>query len=263
MAPPNATGITDPTQFREVVRFYGVNCYSECTNDTSNVNDITQWSASWSVPIDDDQTACPYGANGDVCLGTTNPTYVKSALSKNGGTFLTSAFPGSATSGLFPFATSVSAPNTTNVNTTLEIRLSPVPPNPLASSGTTAKECSVNDKLVTCYASALTIDGLNLTGVVDQANKQQYITIVLRLAPTEPKPGTKIDMLKVHYSDSVDLNQLGLEIVECKNVSPNPGVNAPCWTSRKEYKNNATPVQLRGVREWIIIYVKNGSYKVF
>lgn len=264
LAPPNRTGITDASQFREVARFYGVNSYSEGTSDTSTVpNDVTLWSAAWSIPTDNDQALCLYGENGDVCLGTTNPTYVKSALSKNGGTFLTgtNAYPGSVASGLYPFASSVSAPKSTNVNTTVEILLSPITPDPLASSGTTARECSVNDKLLTCYASALTIPSLDLTNVT-VGGTQQYLTIVLRIAPTELKQGTKIDKVRVFYSDSTDPNQKGDEVVDCKNVSPNPGIAAPCWTSRQAYKNNASPAELRGVFEWIIIYVKNGGYKV-
>lgn len=213
ITPDGQAGACDTT---DCVRFSGQLLYAETTG---GANSVPQNSISAFGPV-------------DVTLGTNNPTLVRSAVQKTGGTLFTGD--AALTTASVPFATRLAVPASTTY-TTAEINLSPV-------SG-----CSV---LSQCFTSSITAPG----------TFSPYLTITLRLDASAIVKGTKIESVTVQYE--------GLDVGLCASPTTPRNDGLPCIASRKEYSKNsrngaAFPIELEGDFEWILLNIRNGSYKIF
>lgn len=204
----------------DCVAFSGITYYAETTGGaTSPVdNSVAEWTT------------------GAVTLGTFNPTLVKSAVQKSGGSLFTGS--GGVTSGADPFATSVIVPASTSF-TTAEILETP-----------DAINCTNN--FTACFRSDITIPG----------TFSPYLTIVLRQDASTILKGTKIDSVLIQYTGPGGTVIVG----DCASPTTPLSNGVPCIAKRTYYKSSRTPgwtPDLDGDFEWTLINLKNGSYKVF
>lgn len=215
-APLTPDGVAGACDTTDCVRFSGQLLYAEATG---GANSVPQNSISAFGPV-------------DVTLGTDNPTLVRSAVQKTGGTLFTGD--AALTTGTNPFATRLAVPSSTTY-TTAEINLSPVP------------VCSV---LTQCFTSSITAPG----------TFSPYLTITLRLDASAVARGTKIESVTVQYE--------GLDVGLCASPTTPRNDGLPCIASRTAYPKNsrngaAFPIELEGDFEWILLNIRNGSYKIF
>jgi hypothetical protein len=202
------------------VTFSGITYYAETTGgSTSPVdNSVAEWTT------------------GTVTLGTFNPTLVKSAVQKSGGSLFTGS--GGITSGADPFATSVIVPASTRF-TTAEILETP-----------DAINCTNN--FSACFRSDITIPG----------TFSPYLTIVLRQYASTILKGTKIESVLIQYTGSSGTVFVG----DCASPTTPRTDGVPCVAKRTYYRNKSVPgwtADLDGDFEWTLINLGNGSYKVF
>ncbi len=211
---PALCGTTD------CVSFSGITYYAETTGGaTSPVdNSVAEWTT------------------GAVTLGTFNPTLVKSAVQKSGGSLFTGS--GGITSSADPFATSVIVPASTTF-TTAEILETP-----------DAINCTNN--FSACFRSDITIPG----------TFSPYLTIVLRQDASTILKGTKIDSVLIQYTGPSGAVFVG----DCASPTTPRTDGIPCIAKRTFYRNKSVPgwtLDLDGDFEWTLLNLKNGSYKVF
>lgn len=204
----------------DCVAFSGITYYAETTGGaTSPVdNSVAEWTT------------------GVVTLGTFNPTLVKSAVQKSGGSLFTGS--GGVTSSSDPFATSVIVPASTSF-TTAEILETP-----------DAINCTNN--FTACFRSDITIPG----------TFSPYLTIVLRQDASTILRGTKIESVLVQYTGPGGTVFVG----DCASPTTPRTDGVPCIAKRTYYKNSRVPgwtADLDGDFEWLLINLGNGSYKVF
>lgn len=174
----------------------------------------------------------------DVTLGTNNPTLVKSAVQKSGGKLFT----GSGGVSLLgdPFATTVTVPSGATF-TTAEILETP-----------DADGCTGN--FSACFRSKLTIPG----------TFSPYLTIVIRQDASTILKGTQIGSVLIRYFDDAGTDKGFVGDCASGPVPRNDGL--PCVAQRTYYKNSKTPgwtPDLDGDFEWILLNIRNGSYKIF
>jgi hypothetical protein len=207
------------------VQFSGITYYGEGTGgepQSTPDNSTDEWNAA------------------DVRLGTPNPTLIKSAVSKDGGTLFTGT--GVSTSTI-PFVTSVKIPPAQASYTTATIAV-----NPTAPAGTDP-DC-VN--FTTCYLSQLTIPG----------TFDPSLSIVLRQDASTIKPGTKIGSVIVRYfPDAGGAYVVGL----CASPTTPRSDGLPCIAESIDYKNRKAPgwtPELDGDFEWRLLNRNNGGYIV-
>jgi hypothetical protein len=173
----------------------------------------------------------------DVLLGTPNPTKIKTAVPKSGGSFFTGT--GGISLSTDKFATTVTVPPATTY-TEAEINEAPT---------TFTGSCA---NFNTCFASQLTIPG----------TFSPYLTIVIRQDATNIKKGTKIDSAILKYFDASEIEH---PILDCVAGMPNID-GTPCLLSKKYYKNSKVPgytSDLDGDFEWTFLSLKNGRFEVW
>jgi hypothetical protein len=190
-----------------------------------------------------------------VTLGTCNPTNIKSALPKTGGSFFTS----SGACAADPFSVGVNAPSPPTY-TTVEL---------LESDITSELACSSNDNFYTCFKAQVTIPQ-----VVYSANSGKYLTVTLRILASDIKPGTKIGSVLIQYVDDTNpLNPVIYNITQPTRSCPTVGGQSvptfdgiPCLAKSVYYKNKSVPgwtPEIDGAYEWQLLNDKNGGYKAF
>lgn len=204
----------------DCVSFSGASFYAEGTGGPNSVpqNSTTPWAAA-PVP-----------------LGTFNPTLVRSALPRAGGSLFTGS--GGVSVGADPFATSVTVPAGASF-TTAQISESP-----------DGAGCANN--FSACFRSDITIPG----------SFSPYLTIVLRQDVSTILKGTKIENVLIEYTGAGGPVLVG----DCASPTTPRSDGVPCIARRVHYKNNRTPgwtPALDGDFEWALINLGNGSYKVF
>lgn len=211
---PALCGTTD------CVAFSGITYYAETTGGIN------------SVPVN---STLAWGSDA-VTLGTFNPTLVKSAVQKSGGSLFTGS--GGVASSADPFATSVIVPASTTF-TTAEILETP-----------DAINCTNN--FSACFRSDITIPG----------TFSPYLTIVLRQDASTILKGTKIDSVLIQYTGPSGTVFVG----DCASPTTPRTDGIPCIAKRTYYRNKSVPgwtLDLDGDFEWTLLNLKNGSYKVF
>lgn len=181
-----------------------------------------------------------------VALGTSNPTRIKSALPKSGGTFYTGSAGDPGTT--VPFGTFVNVPA---VPQTSYAQVASIDLNAIGSGNPNFNTCASYANFYTCYASALSIPG------VDYSGTPNALTIVLRVGPSDIQTGTKIGNVVLSYTSDTVTNYV---VPACVNGAPQPG-GLPCVLQRIAYKKS-DPL-LPGVFEFQLLNLKNGSYSVF
>lgn len=219
-ASPVPDGIAGNCAATDCVSFSGITYYAETTGGaTSPVdNSVGEWTT------------------GQVTLGTFNPTLVKSAVQKGGGSLFTGS--GGVTSTADPFATSVIVPASTSF-TTAEILESP-----------DAVNCTNN--FSACFRSDITIPG----------SFSPYLSIVLRQDASTILKGTKIESVLIQYTGTGGTTFVG----DCASPTTPRTDGVPCIARKTYYKSSRTPgwtADLDGDFEWLLINLGNGSYKVF
>jgi len=215
---PNGNAATCATT--DCVSFGGVTFYAEGTGGANSVPDNSR--PTW--------TAAP------VTLGTFNPTLVKSAVPKAGGSLFTGS--GGVSLGGDKFATTVTVPAGASF-TTAEILESP-----------DSVDCGNNFNA--CFRSDITIPGVF----------SPYLTIVLRQDASTILKGTKIESVLIQYTGTGGTTTIGL----CASPTTPRSDGIPCIAGRVHYKSSRTPgwtADLDGDFEWTLINLGNGSYKVF
>lgn len=211
----------------EVVRFAGATDYSEGTNDNTTSNDRSDWVGPADVP-----------------LGTANPTRVKTALPKSGGTFFTglAAEPSPLT---YPFATKVGAPNPP-VYSYAEIVLSK------AIDNAEVQLCTNAGNFNNCYASQITIPG-----VIYPTSAAGYLTITLRIDSSEVGSQFKSANVKVYYDASDS------PLPRCSALGGFPTATDPhCVLPATRYSNSGKNGELRGDVEVTVLGLRNGTYRI-
>ena len=217
-----------PLTTPDTVSFSGTTYYAE-TN--SGGNPLPNSALAWST--------------GPVTLGTNNPTLVRSAVTKNGGTLFTGKGNGTDI-----FSTSVVVPPVATY-TTARIEQS-----------TFTTGCT---NFTTCYASQLTIPPIPGTIAFTP-----YLTIVLRQDATNIKPGTRIESVLIEYlpdGTPPPLYHAPYYVGLCASPTTPRDDGLPCIAKPPVYYKNSkvpgwTPA-LNGDFEWTLINKKNGGYKVF
>jgi hypothetical protein len=217
---PLPDGLAGSCATTDCVIFSGTTSYAETTGGPKSPvdNSIAEWTAA------------------EVTLGTFNPTLVKSAVRKSGGSLFTGS--GGVSSSADPFTTSVVVPAGTTF-TTAEILETPDGIN-----------CTNN--FSACYRSDITIPGAF----------GPYLTIVLRQDASTILNGTKIDSVLIQYTGSAGTVPVG----DCASPTTPRSDGIPCIAKRTYYKSSRTPgwtPELDGDFEWTLINIGNGSYKVF
>lgn len=231
--PVTPNGIAGACDTTDCVKFSGAVLYAEGTGGLNSPpdNSIKEWST------------------GDVTLGTFNPTLVKSGVPKAGGLYYTGN--GAIPNGTDKFATSVKVPASIGY-TTVEIletaSTDPQPPPALTP-------CT-NTYFYTCYQSDITVPLPADVAAFD------YLTIVLRQAKENIKPGTKIESIVIYYLATP--NSTPIIIGDCASpTTPNLDYT-PCIAKRTYYKSSKVEGYtdaLDGAFEWLLIGKRNGSYR--
>lgn len=191
-----------------------------------------------------DNSIRPWGPVAYVTLGTDNPTLVKSAVPKGGGTFFTGS--GGVSNGSDKFTTLVKVPSAANFSKAT-----------IDESATCG--AGVNF-FFTCYESALTIvDGSGSTATFGAP----YVAIILRQDATNIRPGTKIGSVVIYYSpdpETIDPYPVG----DCPSPTTVIGGGVPCIAKRVYYKNGSVPgwtPDLDKDFEWELRNDRNGTYR--
>ena len=221
----------------DFVKFSGITYYAEGTND--------------STPPSPNNSANPWTA-ADATLGTSNPTRIKTAVPKGGGSFFTGA--GAISTGADKFTTWVQIPPAASF-TQAEVNESP-----LASAADLAR-CTNFD---TCYRSDVTIPGKALCPFAPFANScfSPYLTIVLRQDASNIKRPNGIASVLIVYVDESGEHLVG----DCASPTTPRTDGLPCIAKRVYYKNSRVPgwtPDLDGDFEWTLINTKNGGYDAF
>lgn len=205
------------------------------TTDCVSFSGISYYAEGTGGPTSPPQNSTTLWAAAPVTLGTFNPTLVKSALPRGGGSLFTGS--GGVSLGSDPFATSVNVPPGASF-TTAEINESP--------DGIGCTNFSA------CFRSDISIPG----------SFSPYLTIVLRQDASTILKGTKIESVLIEYTGSAGTTLLGL----CASPTTPRSDGIPCIAKRVYYKSRSTPgwtADLDGDFEWTLINLGNGSYKVF
>jgi hypothetical protein len=209
------------------VQLAGRTIYAEGTGDSSNSpnNSIALWRAE--VAGDD-----------LVALGTSNPRLVRTAFSGEGGTMA------SGDNGLgnpqVPLATAVTVPPG-NAPTTGSIAIE-------HATGEAAERGCAN--FHRCETAQLTLPG----------SFAPYLTVVVRQAKANVRPGTQAGKLLLFYDGGVG-KYVGF-VGQCASPTQ-PTAGRPCWIDRKLYRNNKVPgwtPQLDGMAEFVVIQDVNGGF---
>jgi hypothetical protein len=174
---------------------------------------------------------------GAVTLGTNNPTLVKTAVPKSGGSFFTGV--GGISLSTDPIATTVTLPTLAAAFTTATIQ-----------EGPAAGNCNV---FVTCFGTRLTIPG----------TFTPFLTTVVRLDAANIKSGSKIGSVTIVYtSDDGTVHAVGA----CASPTTPRADGIPCLASSKYYKNKSVPgwtPALDGDYEFTTISIGNGVIQFF
>jgi hypothetical protein len=179
--------------------------------------------------------AVPWVAD-PVTLGTANPSLIRTALPKSGGTLFTGS--GAVASGSDPFTTSVVVPPSPTF-TTAEIREFPSTLN-----------CTNNFK--SCFGSEITIPG----------TFSPYLTVVLRQDASTIKKGTRIESVLIQYTGAAGTFIVG----DCASPTTPRSDGIPCIAKRVVYRKANKPGQTSDLDcdfEWTLINLGNGSYTIF
>jgi hypothetical protein len=216
-------GDSSPPPGTDLVSFSGVAITAEGFNGGN----------SWPNSID------AWGPAEQVTLGTSNPTNVKSAVQKSGG----SLFTGEGVSlSSDPFTTTVTVPPEATYTTA-------------TINETTLPACGAGN-FVVCWSSELTIPG----------TFSPYLAIVLREDASNIIKGTKIGSVVIKYTYTDEQNVEKTVIVQdCASPTTPRSDGLPCIASRTYYKTKNVPgwtPDLDGDFEWTIITAKNGKYDV-
>jgi len=226
MAPEKTVNGVADGQDEDKVSFAGITYYAEGTGGVDNSvpqNSTTLWSAS------------------QVTLGTFNPTSVKSAVPKGGGTLFTGD--GAVATGLDTWTTTVSVPPATTY-TTADILES--------VSGVT---CAPD--LLTCSSTTLTIPGTFAK-----------LEITLRRDASTIAKNAKIATAYVYYSNPtypdsrIDYTRFALLPCTDTSYGPLPQTGIPCIARRTEYTRRTAPTaDWIGDWEFVIYALDNGTYE--
>ena len=251
-ASPLPDGTLSNCSGTDCLRISGITYYAEGTGGVPN-STPTNSARCWPSNATCNGTYPTIGATLDVTLGTNNPTLVKSAVQKTGGTLFTgTSFPASTD----PFATLVTVPNNAKYGTAV-----------IQEDPANDTDCVNAARFLTasgspsCFQSNISLPYLDLTGT------GSFLTIVLRMDSSNIARGTKISDVKILYTD---------DNPPLVNPPPNPRLVAPCGNTSPEiypclqssvfYRNKGvqgwTP-ELDGDFEFVLISPKNGGYKVF
>jgi hypothetical protein len=223
-----AQGVADGTG-EDTVTLTGTTYYAEGTGGLNSTpdNSINEW-----------------GPVASVVLGTDNPTLVKSAVPKAGGTFFTGA--GGVSNGNDKFTTSVKVPAAASFSKA-------------TIDESTTCGAGVNF-FYTCYQSALSIvDALGAT----VSFAPPYLAIVLRQDASNIRSGTKIGSIDIYYSPDPDTIPPA-KVNDCPSPTTVYGGGVPCIAKRVYYKNGSVPgwtPDLDKDFEWWILNDQNGTYK--
>lgn len=217
---PLPDGVAGNCASTDCVSFSGITYYAETTGGASSPvdNSVSEWTT------------------GQVTLGTFNPTLVKSAVPKGGGSLFTGS--GGVSSSADPFATTVVVPAGTTFTT--------------AEVSETPDSINCTNNFSTCFRSDITIPG----------TFSPYLTIVLRQDVSTILKGTKIESVLIEYTGPAGAVLVG----DCASPTTPRSDGLPCIAKRTYYKSSRTPgwtAELDGDFEWTLINLKNGSYKVF
>ena len=210
----------------DCVAFSGTTYYAEGTGgvpQSTPLNSTVDWSAA------------------EVALGTTNPTNVKSVVTKNGGSYFTNI--GGVGDSTTPLATTVTVPPGP-ASTTAEISQSPF---------AEGEDCS---NFYSCSTATITAP------VPSGATRfDPYLTIILRMAATNIRPGTKIGQVEVYYVSEPGATPI--QIGQCASPTTPRSDGIPCWAAKKTYPNNYKPnPDLSGAFEWTLLNIVNGTYRL-
>ncbi len=172
-----------------------------------------------------------------VTLGTFNPSLVKTAVQRTGGTVFTGSGAVPTTDDRFTTAVAVPASPT---YTTAQIQ-----------EELESQFCSNN--FSDCYRTDVTVPGVF----------SPYLTIVLRQDKSTILKGAKIEGVLVKYfADDGSFHFVG----DCASPTTPRSDGLPCVARRTHYSTSSVPgwtPELDGDFEWTLINLKNGSYKVF
>lgn len=172
-----------------------------------------------------------------VTLGTFNPSLVKTAVQRTGGTVFTGSGAVPTTDDRFTTAVAVPASPT---YTTAQIQ-----------EELESQFCSNN--FSDCYRTDVTIPGVF----------SPYLTIVLRQDKSTILKGAKIEGVLVKYfADDGSFHFVG----DCASPTTPRSDGLPCVARRTHYSSSSVPgwtPDLDGDFELVLINLKNGSYKVF
>jgi hypothetical protein len=191
--------------------------YAEGTNDQPNSqpqNSVVQWPAVGSSP------------NNLVELGTRNPTYVNSALPKDGGTLATGddATPTDSNR----FAAKVTVPAVPTI-TKSSILVNPVTSNDDVSS------CNAKGNFFTCYLSTILIK--DSIGVELETSPDNPLNFTLRINASEVKANP-------FRWQAVEVYHDGVLLTQCASNEPNR-VTPHCWTKIEQLGNQLSLGDLR------------------
>jgi hypothetical protein len=197
--------------------------YAEGTNDQPN-------SVPTNSVIDKPQANL-------VLLGTSNPTNVKSGVSKDGVLLATgnNAIPTAAT---YPFASSLNVPPlpTSTAPTKAEILLSP---------DDDAQLCQNAGNFSHCYQAAVTVLNVSYVGT------SSVMTLLLRIDGAE--------VINPFRAANVHIYHDGAEVFACQAGQPD-AVTTACVQSISRYSNAASNGDLRQDVEVRVLTLKNGSW---
>lgn len=187
-----------------------------------------------SVPQNSAQTFPPVV----VALGTGSADKARSAVPRGGASLATGDGIPKPTD---PLTTRVVVPSSTTFTTTAEI-------DEMAAVGCT--------NLITCQAADIRIPG----------TFAPFLRITLRQDAENLRPGAKLGTLLVEYTPTLaDGSPAGppLLVGQCEAPGVPRADGHPCIESSRVFRKNTTDITaLEGDVEWVIISLRNGSYKI-
>jgi hypothetical protein len=227
-APTAATGATE-------TQFTGITYYAEGTGGVPQsppLNSTQDWTA------------------GNVLLGTTSPSNIKSGVPQVNRTLKFSTAPNLVDTELSDQITmTVSVPGTAPVTSTLTILDEALP--------TTDTRCIAQGNFYRCYISTLTIPDL-----VYPTGSGKYLDITLRLDPAAVKPGFKTSNVRVYY----DGNPVSACQVTSASGAPITYAALPCYTGIVYYKNwnrnSSWPQAWEGSVDVFAVHDRNGRWGI-
>jgi hypothetical protein len=236
VAPTAAAGSTDTT-------FSGVTYFAEGTGGLDN-----------SIP----QNSTRAWTAGNVALGTTSPSNIKSGVPQVNKTLKFSTAPNSVDAVLSDQITmTVSVPGTTPITSTLTILDEPLSP--------TDPDCVAQGNFHRCYTSTLTIRDTSTdppTQLIYPSGSGKYLGITLRIDPAAIKPGFKPSNVKVYY-DGVLVNACQLTSA---SGAPITYAALPCYTGIVYYKNwnrnSSWPQAWEGSVDVFAVHDRNGRWGI-